>query len=81
MFVKLKRANQSCSPSKISQSINVGALVIDIVSNFFNERKKKLWSFDNARNVLIKKYRDMGSEKYISIRFRKISKLIRRAKE
>ena len=40
MFVKLKRANQSCSPSKISQSINVGALVIDIVSNFFNERKK-----------------------------------------
>ena len=30
-----------------------------------------------AKNVLIEKKRDMGSEKYISTRFRLISKLLR----
>ena len=30
-----------------------------------------------AKNVLIEKNRDMGSEKYISTRFRLISKLLR----
>ena len=51
-----------------NQSILNGALEIEIVNNSFSESKKSL---DNARDVLVKKKnRDMGSEKYISTRFR-----------
>ena len=51
-----------------NQSILNGALEIEIVNNSFSESKKSL---DNTRDVLIKKTnRDMGSEKYISTRFR-----------
>ena len=51
-----------------NQSILNGALEIEIVNNSFSESKKSL---DNARDVLVKKTnRDMGSEKYISTRFR-----------
>ena len=35
-----------------------------------NSKQEKLWSFDKARNVLIEKNEDMGSEKYISTRYR-----------
>ena len=51
-----------------NQSILNGALEIETVNNSFSESKKSL---DNARDVLVKKTnRDMGSEKYISTRFR-----------
>ena len=51
-----------------NQSILNGALEIEIVNNSFSESKKSL---DKVRDVLIKKTnRDMGSEKYISTRFR-----------
>ena len=41
VYVKFKRANQSCSPSKISQqSMLIGALVIEMVSNSLSESKK-----------------------------------------
>ena len=33
-------------------------------------KQEKLCSFDKARNVLVKKIKDMGNEKYISTRFR-----------
>ena len=62
-----------------NQSTLTGGLIIEIVSNSFNESKK---SFDKARNVLIAKERDMGDEKYISTRFRSILHfLFRSAKE
>ena len=68
--VKFKRANQSCSPSKLAnQSILNGALAIEMVNNTFSESKKNFDRFDKAKNVLIKKNRDMGSEKIISSRF------------
>ena len=35
-----------------------------------NGKQEKLSSFDKARNVLIEKHEDMGSEKYISTRYR-----------
>ena len=35
-----------------------------------NSKQEKLCSFDKARNVLIEKNEDMGSEKYISTRYR-----------
>ena len=44
-----------------NQSMLTGALVIEMVNNSFTEAKK-LWSFDKATNVLIKKKnRDMGN--------------------
>ena len=46
-----------------NQSMLNGALVIEIVSNSFSKSKKKLRSFDKARNDLIEKKWDMGSEK------------------
>ena len=46
-----------------NQSMLNGALVIEIVSNSFSESNKKLRSFDKARNDLIEKKWDMGSEK------------------
>ena len=51
-----------------NQSILTGILVIEMVNNAFSDSKKRLWSFDKTRNVLIEKNRDMGSEKYISTR-------------
>ena len=33
--------SQSCSPSKIGQSLLNGALVIEIANKFFSESKKK----------------------------------------
>ena len=52
-------------------------------NNSFSESKKKLWSFDEAKNVLIEKIwnKHMDSENFISTRFRYISKLYRGAKE
>ena len=47
-----------------------GSLVIGMVNNYFSESKKNLWSFGKARNVVIEKKKDMGSEKYISHLFR-----------
>ena len=61
-----------------------GALVIEMVKQFFSCKEEKLWSFDKARNILIKYiyiYIYMGSEKYIFTRFCYISKLFRSAKE
>ena len=37
--VQLKRTNQGCSPSKISQSLLNGALVMEVVNNSFSESK------------------------------------------
>ena len=39
-YVKFKKVNQSCSPSKISQSMLNNALVIETVNNSFSESKK-----------------------------------------
>ena len=52
-------------------------------NNSFSKSKKKLWSFDEAKNVLIEKIwnKHMGSENFIPTRFRYISKLYRGAKE
>ena len=49
-----------------NQSILTGILVIEMVNNSFSDSKKRLWSFDKTRNVLIERNRDMSSEKYIS---------------
>ena len=40
-----------------------------MVNIFFKWKQEKLWSFDKAKNVLIKKNKHMGSEKYVSTRF------------
>ena len=37
-----------------SQLMLNDALMIEMVNNTFSESKKKLWSFDKARNVIIK---------------------------
>ena len=63
---------------KISQSINVEWHTCDRDGKqFFQWKQEKLWSFEKARNVLIKKQKNkkqkkkkMSSEKYISTRFR-----------
>ena len=71
VYVQFKRANQSCSPSNISQLINVEWRNCDRDSKqFFQRNQEKLWSFCKTRNVLIEKNKDMDSEKYISTRFR-----------
>ena len=71
-YVKFKRANQSCSPSKIRESINGKWRTCDRNGKqFFEWKQEKLWSFHEARNVLIEK----------NSRFRYISKLFRGAKE
>ena len=57
VYVKFKRINQSCFSSKISQSMLNGALVIEMVNNFFSESMEKK--------------RVMGSEKYILLDFAK----------
>ena len=44
-----------------NQSILNGARVIEMLNNPFNKSKKKLWSFDKARHVLIVKNRDMDN--------------------
>ena len=51
-YVKFKWANQSCSPSKISQSMLNGALVIEMVNNSFSEIGWKQERFEKAWNVL-----------------------------
>ena len=67
------------SPSKIGQSINGEWRTCDRNGN--NSLSKR--SSDEARNVLIEKKwnKDIGSENFISTRFRYISKLFRGAKE
>ena len=59
VYVQFKRTNQSCSPSKISQSITIKWHTCDGNSkyNSFRESKKNL--FDKAQNVLIEKNKDM----------------------
>ena len=42
VYVQFKPTNQSCSPSKISQSLLNGALVMEMVNNSFSESKKTL---------------------------------------
>ena len=45
-YIKPNRTNQSCSPSKISQSINVEwRTCIELVSNSFSESKKNFFRF------------------------------------
>ena len=49
-----------------------GALLIEMLNNYFKKKQEKLWSFDKAKNVVVKKKlkkKDMGREKYISTRF------------
>ena len=46
-------------PSKISQSLLNGTIVMEMVSNSFSESKKNFWSFDKAEKVLIEKNKDM----------------------
>ena len=69
-----------------NQSMLNGALVLEMINNFFSEskknfliekretfqkeKKKKKEKRKNARNVLIGKNKDTGSEKFISPRFR-----------
>ena len=56
VYVKLKRTNQSCSPSKISQSVNVEWCTYDRNSKqIFQWKQEKLYSFDTARIVLTEK--------------------------
>ena len=72
VYVQFKRANQSCSRSKISQSINVEWHTCDRNGKqFFYWKQEKLWLFDKARNVLIEQNKDMGSEKYFPLVFTK----------
>ena len=68
-YVKFKWANQSCSPSKISQSIMHGALVIEMVNNSFSETRKTLVAWESVESSNRKNW-DIGSGKYISIKFR-----------
>ena len=54
--INFKRTNQSCWSSKISQSINVELRTCDRNGKqfFFQQKQEKLWSFDKAKNTLIK---------------------------
>ena len=71
VYVKFKRASQSCSPSKINQSINVEwRTCARNGKQFFSWKQEKLWSFEKAWNVLIEINLDMGNEKYVSTRLR-----------
>ena len=70
VYGQFKRTNLSCSPSKISQSINVKWRTCDRNGKHcFKWKQEKLWSFDKAKNVLIKKNKHMSSEKSVSTRF------------
>ena len=71
VYIQFKRANQSCSPSIISQSINVEWRTCDRNGkHVFWWKQEKLRLFDKAKNVLIEKNKDMVSEKYIFTRVR-----------
>ena len=62
VYVQFKGNNQSCSPSKISQSVTSEWRTCDEhVNNSFIESKNKL--FDKAENVIIEK------NKYMKIYF------------
>ena len=50
-----------------NQSMSNGALVIEMVNNYFSESKKNLWLFGKARNVLTPKKIEIW---VISTRFR-----------
>ena len=56
VHVNFERTNQSYWSSKISQSINVERRTWDRNGKqFFQWKQEKVWSFNKARNVLIKK--------------------------
>ena len=59
VYVQFKQANQSCSPLKTSQSINVEWRTCD----------KNGWSFDKARNVLMEKIKIWAVENIFSLDF------------
>ena len=52
-----------------NQSMLNSAFAIEMIINSFSESKRKLWWLHKARNALLQKSRDMGSEKYNSTRF------------
>ena len=52
---------QSCSPSKISQSINFERRTSD--RTCFQWKREKLWSFEKVSYILIEKNRDIQIEK------------------
>ena len=64
-----------------NQSMLNGALVIEMTYNSFSESKENLGRLISKDRFNRQKTRDMGSEKYISTRFRVTAKLIRSAKE
>ena len=76
---------KNCSPSKISQSINgEWALVIEMVTILLVKARKNLvvwWSEERSIEKKKKWNKGMGSENFISTRFRYIFKLFRGAKE
>ena len=62
VYVKFKQTNQSCSPLKISQSINVEWHTCDRNDKqLFQRKQEQPWPFDKARNALIEKNRDMAN--------------------
>ena len=52
VYVKFKWANQSCSLQKLTNQSMLNG------KQLFYWKLEKFWSFDKARNVLIKKNRD-----------------------
>ena len=74
---------ENCSPSKIShQSMVNGSLAIEMVTILLVKARKTLvvwWTEERSNRKKVNK--DMGSENFISARFRSISKLFRGAKE
>ena len=75
VYVQFKQTNQICSPSNISKLINVEWRTCErtdkqLVNNSFGESKKKFGGLIKRETFQSKKNKDMGSEKYISSRFR-----------
>ena len=50
VYVQFKRTNQSCLPSKISQSLLNGALVMEMVNNSFSEGKENFGRLLKQKN-------------------------------
>ena len=42
-----------------------GALLIEMLNNYFKKKQEKLWPFDKAKNVVVKKKKKIWAEKNI----------------
>ena len=72
IFNSNEPAKVACLQKLGNQAMLNGALLIEMLNNYFKKKQEKLWSFDKAKNVVVKKKlkkKDMGREKYISTRF------------